>query len=246
MLKRIILTLAALSVIGCSACSPQEAPAAQSESGTSETDQTSGPDTAQVLPPQITLKMLTDAQAQTGEPAITYRDEPLPQYIDSISGSFLSDPVRNEQDAGTAVASLAELLQIPDFYNEIRYEGHENDGTSDIYSFRQYYSGIPVCNAQLLLFADPVTGRTQLFQNGYQPGLTLSTKSEYPASDAAKAARKALSRKDLAEPVLVIWLAAHAEAHLAWNITEAKTPCTVFVADAMTGSALFEDQIVSD
>ena len=239
MLKRKILMLAAFSLFGCSACSPQAASGQMNASGNAA--ETAAPDTAQAPPPQITLNMLTDMQAQTGEPDLTFRDE----SIDSIYGSFLSFPVRNGQDAFQAVASLAELLGIPDVSAEIRLDHCENDGSSDIYSFRQYYQGIPVCNVTLLLLVDPETGRTQFFQNGYQSGLTLDTKPAYPAADAAKAARKALDRRDLAKPVLSVWIG-DASPRLAWDITGKDDARTVFAADAKTGSILFEDQIVSE
>ena len=74
-----------------------------------------------------------------------------------IDGDFAGFPIRNENDAVQAVASVSELFGCTNFNQELRYTRSLTGLGFTHYYFRQYINGIPVTSDRTVLTVDADT-----------------------------------------------------------------------------------------
>ena len=206
---RILFAACALLLCGCT-------------SGTAET--------ITEMPPQYTAADLQKAGIET-----EYRGD----YLYKVEGAFYSEPIRTEEDALRAAASLAQLCGITDFQNEIRLDNSSDGGSLSNYNFRQYHEGIPVTGNAISLIVRTETGEAVRYFCDYTRNITASAQPALSAEDAQEAAKKTDGVKSAEEPELI-----YRSRKLAWRMSVSSTTdlCGLTI-DAQTGEILDRDVI---
>lgn len=122
------------------------------------------------LPPQLTEEMLR----QRG---VTIEQDASGRVL-YLTGSFSDEPIKDEKDAEEAVAALSDYLGCENVYDELRFENVETRVGFDIYTFQQYYEGLPVDGASVTLSAKTDTHLTDNLRSSYAAGIQLDTKPQ--------------------------------------------------------------------
>ncbi len=163
------------------------------------------------LPPQLTEEMLRQRGVtieQGADGRVLY-----------LTGSFSDEPINDENDAEKAVAALSDYLGCENVYDELRFENVKTRVGLDIYTFQQYYEGLPVDGASVTLSAKTDTHLTDNLRSSYAAGIQLDTKPQFSKAAAKKAAKEALpGAKDLGSPVLAVDTAYGGTFRLIWTV----------------------------
>lgn len=187
---------------------------------------------AKPLPPQISAEMLQ----QRG---VTIEQDSAGKVL-YLTGSITDDPIETESDAADTAAALSDLLGCDNFCGEFRFTEKRSRMNLDIYSYAQYYEGIPVLNGTVTLSVNAETHIIESIRSSYIPGIQLNTEPEISRHDAMKAAKKELPElpggDELQTPVLVIE-SQTADVCLIWQIKN-EDGAEVWI-DANTGAVLY-------
>lgn len=183
------------------------------------------------MPNQLSLEDLNDRSVEFSE------DE----YSDQISlqGKFVDFTVWDSDDAFRAAASVADVLNISDFKEDIRFYTSREGKYHDMYYFSQYYKGIPVIGSRIVLTVDPESKCVESLVSGYVTGISVGTEPAISAEDAAASVREKYHIDVTEDSRLVIDLyASDSKPHLAWLVdTDSDAPNMVSI-DAISGEEL--------
>lgn len=162
-------------------------------------------------------------------------------YPYDLDGAFVDNKITDADDAFRAVASVAALLGIRDFKEEIRFYGSRESHVHDIYVFSQYYQDIPVMGTYTVLHVDPETKLVEGLMNGYIPDISISTEPKLSADEAIAVIQEEYHVNAANAPQLVLSMDAHFPVRLAWYLeTDSDAPCAVWL-DAKSGDIIYAE-----
>lgn len=163
--------------------------------------------------------------------------------VSKIEGVCSSIPVFNSESATVVLNSLSDILGITEPETQTAFVSYQNTPANNVFSFRQFYEGIPVIGYTISLFADPTTGTVRRVTNQFHPQLELSTIiPEITADEAAEIAAAQFSAEITDFPKLVIYYPYVedniADPMLTWMLGTDSTEAQDVFIDAITGNVL--------
>ena len=184
------------------------------------------------LPAQLTESDLRNAAVQFADV-----NDGFPT---TLVGDFTGTEIRTDWQAFRAFASLADVLGIADFPEEIRLANTAEGSKDMIYCFAQYYQGVPLAGLRSLLYVEKASGHIRSLSCAYVPDIDLNTVPQISAADAQKTVSQQYGVSTPEKPELVI-RREHSGLTLAWIVrTDADAPSEVWL-DAQTGAELYAE-----
>ncbi len=190
------------------------------------------------LPVQLTMQDMVDNGTEKDPVSFEYNSE---GYLTAVTGRFAKEPVSDADAAFTLVASLSEVLQIGDVYDEIRLESQKN-GMLNVYTFMQYYHDIPITDRMIRLTVRDESKEAVGLINGYVPALNIPLDFQRTAEDIRKQAAEIFSdNRTFFEPYPAICFGNHSMPSLVWEIQKENAQGVLLLRiDDQTGKILYQ------
>lgn len=159
---------------------------------------------------------------------------------EDLYGDFADFEIRDADDAFRAVASVADILGIQNFKEEIRFYGSSESPSLVVYYFSQYYQDVPLVGRRTVLHVDPETRRAEALMSGYIPDIVLNTEPKISAEEAIAVTQEAYQVNVPCDPELII-RSESSQLRLAWYLeTDSDAPYEVWV-DAQSGQIIYAE-----